>query len=243
MSAWRNALLAVAGAALAACATVDIEKVPLCAPEASLQPLPAPGACDEGALAGYASALSEMLVKPMSQALVRVEFDGGTRVRSVCVDQGVGNHAWHARSEIAPKLDAIRDRAPGPQCLARRRLDLNRYRAKLAEIEEARRWCGVYVGGRMTALQECPKFRSDWILYDRPGAGSQYLYLRRDDAATADASAGHTVGRCERTAWGFEAQNECLQAAGYELLPSAEFERMTGPGCTGEGPPCADDGS
>ncbi|TMA33363.1 MAG: hypothetical protein E6J87_10300 [Deltaproteobacteria bacterium] len=243
MSARHLAVLALAAGAIAACTTVDVEKVPLCAPVGSLQPLPADGACDEGELAGYASAISELVVKPMSQALVRIEFDGGSRVRSLCVDQGVRNHAFHARRDIAPKLDAILARAPGPRCLAHKRIDLNRYQAKRAEIDEAERWCGVVVGERMTALQSCWKFSSDWILYDRVGTTLPYLYVKKDGAAEAsDVQPGDTIGRCERTKWGFEAQSECILDAGYELLMSPEYELLTEPRCTGEGQ-CPDDGS
>ena len=71
---------------------------------------------------------------------VRIEFDGGSRVRSLCVDQGVRNHAFHARRDIAPKLDAILARAPGPRCLAhtaRRRLRARREAAR--PLDEGRR--------------------------------------------------------------------------------------------------------
>jgi hypothetical protein len=243
VSARHLAVLALAAGAIAACTTVDVEKVPLCAPVGSLQPPPAAGACDESAIAGYTLALSELIVKPASQALVRVEFDGQARVRSLCVDEGVGNHAFHARREIAPKLDAILARAPGPRCLAHKRLDLNRYESKLAEIEEAKRWCGVVLGDRMTALQSCSKFRSDWILYERVGATQPYLFLRSEAEQPSNVPAGDTIGVCQRTAWGFEAQSDCILAAGYELLTSPEFERLTEPRCTGEEGQCTDDGS
>lgn len=225
----RALALALGVGGMLACASVDVEPVPLCAPVASLQPLLAEGACEESALAEYASALSEQVVRPTSQALVRVEFDEAARVRSVCVDAGVGIHAWHARRDLAPKLDAIRGMPPGPACLSHRRFDFNRYQSKLAEIEEARRWCSVVAGYRMTALQPCPKFASDWILYDRMGSTRPYLYLKRDGSEPADVPASDTLRRCERTEWGFEAQSECVLAAGFQLLISPAFEMLAAP--------------
>ncbi len=228
---WRGRALAVGLAALAGCATVeaDPERVPLCGLAANLQPLLAEGACDEPELGEYATALSQRLLRPISQALVRVEFDPSSRVRSVCVAEGVGSHAWHARLNLAPKLDAIFDRPPGPACLAGKRFDFNRYQSKYVEIQEALRWCDAVVAHRMEALRRCPKFPSDWILYNRIGFNWPYLYLRPEGSDPSVAPASDTLRRCDRTEWGFEAQSACILADGFQLLVSPEFEMLARP--------------
>jgi hypothetical protein len=41
--------------------------------------------------------------------------------------------------------------------------------------------------------------------------------------------ASDTLRRCGRTEWGFEAQSECIRAAGFDLLISPEFELLAPP--------------
>jgi hypothetical protein len=76
----------------------------------------------------------------------------------------------------------------------------------------------------MKALASCPKFESDWILYDRVGVMRPYLYVK-SESAPSTASASETLSRCGRTAWGFDEQSECIQAAGFELLTPPERYR------------------
>jgi hypothetical protein len=226
----RSGAIVLAVGALLACRTVDVDiaRIPLCGSVESLPPLVAEGECEEGVLAGYLTQLREQAVAPGSQALVRVELDESSRVRSACVDEGVGVHAWHARLHLARNLDALESLPPGPECVARKRIDLNRYQSKLAEIEEAERWCDYEVGDRMAALEHCQKFPSDWILYHRTGYDWPYLYLKRDGSKSTDP-ASFTASECGRKNLNFEEVSACILADGFQLLPSPEYELLAQP--------------
>lgn len=180
--------------------------------------LAASAACDERELAIYTEALSDRIVPPSSRALVRIEYDDRARVRSMCVDDHTGRDVWSARRDVAEQLVAMGAIPDGPRCAAGKRIDLNRYEAKLAETRSAQGWCGTVISGRMKALQPCKKYSSDWIVYDRVGRGRPYLYVQAEGAPIAAAPASETLSRCARKARGFEKQSACIQAAGFELL-------------------------
>jgi hypothetical protein len=207
-------LLPLLGAMLACASDRDRQaSVPAC-PGVAASP-PAEEACDPAELAAYTSELSDWIAEENDQALVRIEFDDASRVRSVCVDEKTGSAVGKARREIAAKLLERGSLPTGPQCVAGRRIELNRYEAKLAEVKRAQGRCSVVLGQRMKALRHCDEFAPDWILYDRVGVTRPYLYVQTDPAR---ASAGETLVRCERAARGFEEQSACIEADGFELL-------------------------
>jgi hypothetical protein len=191
--------------------------VPACPPVAQSLPAADASACDARALAEYSEVLQERILAGSSRALVRVEFDDRAQVRAVCVDERTGRDAGQARRIVAKNLLELGKAPVGPSCVAGRRIDLNRYEAKLAETKSARSSCSVIGNQRMKALLKCDKYPSDWILYDRVGSTRPYLYVKPEDAPTA-VTAGATLRRCARTARGFDEQSECIQADGFELL-------------------------
>jgi hypothetical protein len=206
---------------LGACVTNDDASVRPCPPLEESPPVVDPAACDERELAEYTAELSDQIVDRNTRSLVRVGFDEAARATSVCVDERVGSHAWNARRDVADRLLELGSIPPGPACVAGKRIDLNRYEAKLAEAKEAQSSCGMVVGGRMKAIGSCPKFESDWILYDRVGVMRPYLYVK-SEVAEPTVSASKTLSRCLRTEWGFEQQSDCIQADGFELLKPPE---------------------
>lgn len=207
-------LLACLGSTLC-CASDRSEVVTVPACPAGPSSPPAADACDPAELASYTEKLTDWIAEENDQALVRVEFDQASRVRAVCVDVETGSAVGKARREIAEKLVEMRAIPPGPQCAAGRRIELNRYSAKLAEAKLALGRCGVVSGRRMKALQPCSDYDSDWILYDRIGVTRPYLFVKSEGAR---ALASETLVHCERTARSYEAQSACIEAAGFELL-------------------------
>jgi len=189
---------------------------PCPSPDESPPPVDA-STCDERELADYTALLSDRIVERNDRSLVRVGFDDDARVSSVCVDEHVGRDAWNARRSVAQNLVEMKTIPRGPACVARKRIDLNRYEAKLAEAKDAQGWCGVVTGSRMKAIGSCAKYESDWILYDRVGVMRPYLYVKSEVAAPT-VTASETLSRCGRTEWGFEQQSACIQADGFELL-------------------------
>jgi len=200
--------------ALSASAAREVTTVPACTAESTLPPVEAQD-CGDRELASYTAMLSEEIVRGSEDELVRFGFDDRARVSAVCVDERTGRDPWQARKRIADRLIEMREIPVGPRCVAGRRIDFNRYEAKLAETKRARNWCGLVTGQRMKALARCEKFSSDWILYDRIGVTRPYLYVKADGAQTP---AAETLMRCERSARSFEDQSRCIEADGFELL-------------------------
>jgi hypothetical protein len=107
---------------------------------------------------------------------------------------------------------------PGRAALAGKRIDLNRYEAKLAETGPRAAHCGARHLDRMKALRPCKRFDSDWIRL-RPGRRDAALSLPEDGGGGgSEVPASETLMRCGRTARGFEAQSECIQSDGFEML-------------------------
>jgi hypothetical protein len=210
----QSSLVAAALALHAASARSDT--VPPCS-AIEARPPAASAVCDDRELAVYTESLSDRIVAHNSRALVRITYDDRSRVQSVCVDDHTGRDVWNARRHVAEQLLAMGTIPDGPPCVAGKRVDLNRYEAKLAETKSAIVACSVRMARRMKALPSCQKYRSDWILYDRVGSTRPYLYVRSEEAPAA-TRADETMRRCARTAWGFEAQSACIQADGFELL-------------------------
>jgi hypothetical protein len=219
-STWLGALWL---ALLAACVTDDAVSVRSCPPLEASPPPADPALCEGRELADYTAELSDQIVVRNTRSLIRVGFDEAARVRSVCVDERVGRHAWNARRDVAEQLVEMGEIPPGPACVAGKRIDLNRYEAKLAEAKEAQGWCSTVVGGRMKAIGSCAKYDSDWILYDRVGVMRPYLYVK-SEVALPTQSASETLSRCVRTEWGFKRQSDCIQADGFELLKPPETD-------------------
>lgn len=201
-------------AAFLACASVDVETIPLCGPVASLQPLPDVRSCEARELGEYASALRDKAVERGSRALVRAEFDDAARVRAVCVEAAVARDAWGPRRHLAEQSEGIANLEPGPGCLAGRRLDLNRYEATLAEIGHAARLCAGQVG----QVDQCMARHGDWIVRDRVGWTRPFLYVVPEVPDPPKLSAIETARRCARSTHGFESESECIQADGFEML-------------------------
>jgi hypothetical protein len=207
--------LALAAVPLSASAEREVWKVPACTAESSLPPLD-PSQCNARELDAYTETLAKDVLGGRRDDLVRIGFDERSRVVAVCVDETTGRDAGRARKAIAANLLELQEVPVGPSCVAGRRIDFNRYEAKLAETKRARNWCRIASAGRMTAPLSCEQFAADWILYDRIGVTRPYLYVKADGPGTAAAD---TLSRCARAAHGFEEQARCIEADGFELIP------------------------
>jgi hypothetical protein len=233
---------AIALAALAGCASVDgdANRAPLCGPLETLAPRP--DRCEPGELGEFEQALSSELVHPPNSALVRVELDEDARVRAVCVEEGPGYGADSARRAVAEHLDAVRALPPGPACAAGKRLDLNRYEAKWAEVHDRESRCteqtritretqgpttvrdrtvrGSY-GVYDREFEWCMEHDADWIVLDQPGSTRPLIYVRPEGANPSGSSgydAYDTASRCTRKSRVFEKRAACIESEGWERL-------------------------
>jgi hypothetical protein len=222
VTAWTALAIGSGSAVLFGCASVepDVSHVPVCGPLETLVPLPAGDACDEVELASYRVALVATGLEQDHRAHVRVSFDTASHVSAVCVESEVGGQVWQGRRAVAERLDAIESLSPGPECLAGKRLDFNRYNAKFAEIEQARVLCERQVGRRTSALRECLQFQSDWIMIDAPGSTRPAIFVKPEVPNPPGPPVVDTVNRCFRTQreLRFAEMAPCIESDGFELL-------------------------
>ncbi|HKA16564.1 MAG TPA: hypothetical protein VKH41_16195 [Myxococcota bacterium] len=235
-------LLILAGAPLVACASpdVDVARVPLCGPLASLAPLPAPQSCDARELAEFSAGFEERLGERAQRAMVRVEFDVTAAVKSLCVEKAPGYGSDTARRALAENLDAILAAPPAPACLAGHRLDLHRYEAKLAEAMDRQTRCQEQTritretqGGPTTVrnavapgaygvyereYERCLERDADWIALDAPGSARPAIFVKPEVPEPPGPPAYDTASRCLRESKVFEKRAACIESEGWERL-------------------------
>jgi hypothetical protein len=160
-------------------------------------------------------------------------------VRAVCVVEGPGYGPTSARRALAEHLDAIRSVPPGPACAAGRRLDLNRYEAKLAEVRAQEARCGeqtritrethgeTVIRGRRTGgaygaydreYENCMEYQADWIALDAPGTTRPAIFVKPEIPDPPGPPASETASRCFRESRVFEKRAACIESEGWERL-------------------------
>ena len=211
--------------------------VPQCGPLETLAPRPE--SCAAGELEPFSKALAAAVPVPAHGALVRVELDDAARVRAVCVETGPGYGPGRARRALAEHLDAIHALAPGPACAAGKRIDLNRYEAKWAQVHELETRCseqtritrethgptavrertvpGAY-GLYEREYERCMDYQSDWIALDAPGSTRPAIWVRPEIPNPPASDAYETATRCKRLSQVFEKRAACIEADGWERL-------------------------
>jgi len=240
----RSALLASVIGFLLACAAPSAqekertESVPLCGALETLPPLPDAASCGDE-LGEFTALLSQRVARSAGRALVRVELDEQSRVHGLCVAPGPGYGPTSARRALTEQLDAIRALPPGPACAAGKRLDLNRYEAKLDEISQRKARCeeqtrvtretqgpttvrdrtvrghyGVYD----REFEHCMEYQADWIELDAPGSTLPAIWVKPETPNPPSADAYDTASRCKRKSRVFEKRAACIEADGWERL-------------------------
>jgi hypothetical protein len=235
---WPRAL-AVAAAPLCGCASpdADTQRVALCGPLEAQAELPA--TCAPGELDEFSKAVADHVERHARSALVRVTLDEASRVRALCVEDGPGYGPGTARRELAAHVDAILALPPGPTCAAGKRLDLNRYEAKWAEVRERETRCGeqtrvtrethgpTVVRDRTVAgeygvydreVERCMEYEADWIVLDAPGSTRPWIYVKPEVPDPPGPSAYDTASRCTRRSNLVEKQAACIESEGWERL-------------------------
>ncbi len=234
----RGAMLFFGAAVGLACASPAHEAgpVPLCGPLESLPPLP--GSCVAGELDAFSATLSDRLTEAAGRSLVRVELDEAASVRSVCIEEAPGYTSAAAR-RVGQDLDALRALPPGPACAAGRRLDLNRYEAKWAEVHDREVRCqeqtrvtrethGETIVRNRTAggaygvyereYEQCLEYDADWIVLDAPGSTRPWIYVKPEIPDPPGPRASDTRSRCLRKSRVFEKRAACIESEGWERL-------------------------
>jgi hypothetical protein len=244
----RGIALAVALGALAGCAAPGpapraeepAASIPFCGPLESLPPLPDSSACGDRELAKFEAVLWERIAKVAGRALVRVELDESARVRALCVGEGPGYAPGSARRTLAEHEDEILAVPPGPACAAGKRIDMNRYAAKLDQINERKARCGEQTrvtretqGPTTTVrdrtvrgaygvydreLERCMDYQADWIELDAPGSTLPAIWVKPEIPNAPGPDAYDTASRCTRLSHVFEKRAACIEADGWERL-------------------------
>ncbi len=219
---------------LVGCASTGGESLEICPSLDALQPLPGVDTCGESALLELRSRFAKTIEPEVRTLLVRVEFDESARAKSMCADRESASSrgGWGARRALAEQLSGILGSPPGPTCLASKRLDFNRYRSKLAEVERAENECGeqgrimtesnrnsgMDPGRAQRGFSECMSHRADWILLDRIGQMRPLVFAEPEIPDGLDVRATETARRCSRTARDLDLQITCIQEDGWEFL-------------------------
>jgi hypothetical protein len=245
----RSALLAIAIGFALGCAAPSSESsraaepsraresVPLCGALDSLAP--PPDGCGAGELDEFTAALSARVREPAGRVLVRVELDDQSRVGALCVGPGPGYGPASAQRALAEQLAAIRALPPGPACAAGKRIDLNRYEAKWAQVHEREARCdeqtrvtretqgptrvrertvpGSY-GVYDREYEHCMDYQSDWIVLDAPGSTRPAIWVKPEIPNPPGPDAYETATRCKRLSRVFEKRAACIEADGWERL-------------------------
>jgi hypothetical protein len=195
--------------------------------------------CEPGELAEYEASLADRIVPHAGRALVRVALDDEARVDAICVAEGPGYGPGRARRALGERLDEIRALAPGPACLAGKRIDLNRYEAVEARMRAQETRCreqtrvtreshgptpmrdrtapGAY-GVYEREYERCMEYDADWIALDQPGSTRPALWARPEVPGPPGPDAHDTTRRCWRLSRVFEKRVACIEADGWERL-------------------------
>jgi hypothetical protein len=225
-------LISVVFFSCASMSDVEAEKVPLCGSLDKLAPLP--DRCAPGELDAFTAALSNE-IPPTSRKVVRVALDDAAKVRAVCVDPGHGSGSWsgswNARSGVAQNLDAIFALPSGPACASGKRLDLNRFGAKLAEIHDREARCQgqvdtsarnqtMVVGSQFYGREfdNCMRYQADFIEVNVPGTTESAIYVKPEIPNPSGPNASETESRCYRKTSNFDALAACIESDGWEVL-------------------------
>jgi hypothetical protein len=125
----------LAGIALAAACATQQPAIPYCTDAAAALPPAAPACASEPEARRVKQELSALAVPEAHWNLVRVAFDGESRVDAVCVERARYTDGWNARVKLSAREAELRAVAPGPACLAGTSLELNRLGARRAQID------------------------------------------------------------------------------------------------------------
>ena len=151
-----------------------------------------------------------------------------SKAQNACAGGPSAATETRARLAIAGHLGEIMNHAPGPACLARKRLDLNRQQSKLAEIKNVERTCSeaarhssemqLSMDLRINAIRQSRELarNADWVLIEQPG--QTLLFVKPDVSDPSDARAADTGIRCSRSANDLDAQIACIEQDGFELV-------------------------
>lgn len=212
---------------LLACATAT--PVPVCPSLAELKPLAEPSCTLEAASATHTS-LADRFEPAAGPLLVRIEFDSQSVPGNVCVERrynaGEARALRHIRTEIA----ALSDIAPGPPCLADRRLDLNRRNASLAEMERSWQKCedryrsasqGITIGSpaKIAAREfvQCVQFESKVLAVEPADGADALIFAAPETLDPPDLEPSRTAERCE-DAPDLDELISCIENDGWELV-------------------------
>lgn len=213
----------------------------------AMQPLASDACRAQRETEELAAKLAALVEDELSPLRVRVEFDENAAIRRVCADKTSEQWQRRARRELEAKRPQIEATAPGPACLARSRLDFNRYGEQLAVTRRLLRACerearsitqgrtgdpaptpiGFYDREPFVACANREQRQRDqiWIYDEFPVSGWIYLFEATPNAALRDVA----IRICSRErgeyrdeqigfARGGEELYDCMRAQGWSPI-------------------------
>ena len=224
---WTVLLLALP---VVSCASVDAAQMPQCEPleeQASL----ATASCSASPEAvRFEQQLSESMGRDLGSLLVRVTLDEQARLGAMCVDGRPVPGGHRKRANLAARFEEFAAIDGAPECLAGRRIDVNRRKAMQAEIKRRTNRCqsefqsvlAIQSASNGTQLaqhefEECLDYRANWITLYAIGRQQPYIFGKPEVAEPENLEASATRAKCNKRDRPKDIA-ACIEADGWELL-------------------------
>lgn len=215
------------------CASLDYSNAPECAVLESQAPLPDLSCAQSPASVVFTQNLSGAMGRDLGSLLVRATLDEQSRVTGLCVDGQQVPGGFRRRANLSARYLEFAAIDGGPECLAGRRIDLNRRKAKQALIKRRTAVCKSQIESvRVTRqgpgasqvprreFENCLDFEASWLTLHQVGRQQPYIFGRPEvvDPPAAEASATRT--KCNRKHKNGNPDDivACIIADGWELL-------------------------
>lgn len=111
------------------------EALPICTAVERSVARPDRSCVESAAGAAFRRGLADQVGSVAGGTRVHLLLDAQASVGSVCSDRSSGTAGFGERVRLAERVAGLLDAAPGPACMAGRRLELNRLGARLREID------------------------------------------------------------------------------------------------------------
>ena len=111
------------------------EALPVCSGDTRAIARPDTACLESPAGAAFRRGLAERVEPAAGGTRVHVLLGPQAGVARVCADRSPGSSGFSERLRLAEPAGGLRGAAPGPGCMAERRLELNRFGARLGEID------------------------------------------------------------------------------------------------------------
>lgn len=212
------------------CASVDAAQIAQCEPLKDQAALATASCSSSPEAVRFEQQLSETMGRDLGSLLVRVTLDEQARLGAMCVDGRPVPGGYRKRANLAARFDEFAAIDGAPECLAGRRIDLNRRKAMQAEIKRRTNRCqsefesvrviqSASTGAQVAQyeFEECLDYRANWITLYAIGRQQPYIFGKPEVAEPETAEASETRAKCNKRRRPKDIA-ACIEADGWELL-------------------------